>query len=265
MPAGLDPRLRRERGLRPLPDRKTARNRPVSRRSGKKICRPIKVLSENRCWITGEFSPPPSGAAILWRMKGKTPLWLICDVSACLRLHGALVILALAMRWFIPRNKSRGISREGVIWITVWLAACEILLRWVIARQAFRLCGLDPRNARTFRIAEARSSTAWAIRGRDLARMYEAMTVYARRWARRIRQAMAAKPAAPVRAQSALLLSLLSSPFFILSSPFLFSRQRRLPFRPASTSARRPGYLPARKHFARALPIHRRGRGRLCV
>jgi hypothetical protein len=167
-------------------------------------------------------------------MKGKTPLWFICDVSACLRLHGALVILALAMRWFIPRNKSRGVSREGVVWITVWLAACEILLRWVIARQAFRLCGLDPRQARTFRISEARSSSAWAIRGRDLARMYEAMTLYARRWARRIRAVMAAKPSAPAGEQS---IPLLSSPFFFAAAVFSLAAT------PAGLRIRAPPWL----------------------
>jgi hypothetical protein len=142
------------------------------------------------------------------------------------------------MRWFIPRNKSRGVSREGVVWITVWLAACEILLRWVIARQAFRLCGLDPRNARTFRIGEARSSTAWAIRGRDLARMYEAMTLYARRWARRIRAVMAAKPAAPAGEQSVPLLSLLSSPFFFAAAVFSLAAT------PAGLRIRAPPWLP---------------------
>ncbi|HEX5006424.1 MAG TPA: hypothetical protein VFV70_04885, partial [Hyphomonadaceae bacterium] len=31
-------------------------------------------------------------------MKDRQPLWLICDLPACLRLHGALAILGTAVR-----------------------------------------------------------------------------------------------------------------------------------------------------------------------
>ncbi|HEY7800168.1 MAG TPA: hypothetical protein VIA80_15485, partial [Hyphomonadaceae bacterium] len=62
-------------------------------------------------------------------MKGRTrtPLWLICDVSACLRLHIALGILALAVRRFWPRHRPPTV--EGIVWITAWQAGCEALLR----------------------------------------------------------------------------------------------------------------------------------------
>jgi len=152
-------------------------------------------------------------------MKGKTPLWLLCDVAACLRLHLALAVLGLAMRRFMPRAKMRQkpVSPEGVVWLTVWLACCERLLRWVIARQAFRLCGLDPNLARSCHVSEARSSEAWSVRGRSFARIYARMTVHARRWARRIREAMAAKPAAVPRACCALASLVSSSPFFVVT------------------------------------------------
>jgi hypothetical protein len=119
-------------------------------------------------------------------MKGKQPLWLICDVSACLRLHLALAILGMAVRRFLPRNATRPPGPEGVAWISIWQAACEALLRWVIARQAFRLCGLDPGRARIQPMSEARTSLAWYARNAAFIRMYESMTACARRLARRI-------------------------------------------------------------------------------
>ena len=107
-------------------------------------------------------------------MKGRrhTPLWLICDVPACLRLHIALGILALAVRRFWPRHRPP--TPEGIVWITLWQAGCEALLRWAIARQAFRLCGLDPRRCRSLRIGEAKNSFAWCARNRTFLDMYTA-------------------------------------------------------------------------------------------
>jgi hypothetical protein len=135
-------------------------------------------------------------------MKGKQrlPLWLICDVAACLRLHLAIVVLAMAVRRFLPRYRPP--TPEGIAWITVWQACCESLLRWVIARQAFRLCGLDPKRARTFAIGEAASSFSWYARNRSFLHMYDSMTAIARRWAKRIKTAMAAKPPRPSAAVS---------------------------------------------------------------
>jgi hypothetical protein len=122
-------------------------------------------------------------------MKGKqrTPLWLICDVAPCLRLHVALGILALAVRRFLPRHSCRPPSEEGVVWLTAWLSGCETLLRWVIARQAFRLCGLDPRRCRPHPVRGAANSRVWYARLHVMLHMYDSMTVLARRWAKRIR------------------------------------------------------------------------------
>jgi hypothetical protein len=122
------------------------------------------------------------------KARQRTPLWLICDVAACLRLHIALGVLAMAVRCFLPKDRSKSPSPDGIVWLTAWQTGCESLLRWVIARQAFRLCGLDPRLCRSFPIAEARTSLAWQARLRAMLRMYDNMTVLARRRARRIRE-----------------------------------------------------------------------------
>lgn len=137
------------------------------------------------------------------KARQRTPLWLICDVSAWLRLHLALGVLAMAVRRFLPKNSSKPPSREGIVWLCAWQAGCEALLRWVIARQAFRLCGLDPKLARSRPMSEARNSFAWCARNRAFIRMYETMTACARRLAGRIREAMAGKPSAPAHGQPA--------------------------------------------------------------
>ena len=226
----------------------------------KNFARDFKARTRISWWVASWFSPPPSGAAILLRMKARqrTPLWLICDVSACLRLHLALGMLALAVRRFLPRNSARAPTPEGIVWITVWQAGCEALLRWVIARQAFRLCGLDPRRCRSLPIAEAQNSFAWAARGRAMLLMYDNMTAIARRWARRIKATMAVKPSTFPDALRALA-PLLLSPFFVFAhAPAAV---------PAGQRIRAPPWPVAtpKKHFARALPVHRRGRGRLWI
>ncbi len=156
--------------------------------STKNFASDFKARAKNSCRRTIEFPPTPPSAAILRCMKGKqrTPLWLICDVSACLRLHIAMAILLMVIRRFLPRHRPP--TPEGIAWITAWQAGCERLLRWAIARQAFRLCGLDPNLARNFEISEAQNSFAWVARGRAFIHMYETMTAIARRWAKRIRE-----------------------------------------------------------------------------
>ena len=145
-------------------------------------------------------------------MKGKPPLWLICDVPVWLRLHIALGLLAMAVRRFLP--KRRPPTPEGIVWIASWQAGCEALLRWVITRQAFRLCGLDPKLARSLAIGEAQTSRAWTARGRTFLRMYSNMNALARRWARRIRRAMAARRSTVAASQRPLLLVVVMVFFF---------------------------------------------------
>lgn len=126
-------------------------------------------------------------------MKGKAPipLWLICDVSACMRLHIALGLLAVSILRFMPKRSTRPVTSEGIAWLTVWQATAEALLRWAIARHAFRLCGLDPGCARIQLRSEAKDSFAWQARTRTFIHIYETMTACARRLARRIRAAQA--------------------------------------------------------------------------
>ena len=130
-------------------------------------------------------------------MKGKAPipLWLICDVSACMRLHIALGLLAVCILRFMPKRSTRPVTSEGIAWLTVWQATAEALLRWAIARHAFRLCGLDPKQIRIQLRSEAKDSFAWQIRTRTFIHIYETMTACARRLARRIRAAQAARSA----------------------------------------------------------------------
>jgi hypothetical protein len=174
-------------------------------------------------------------------MKGRqhTPLWLICDVPAFLRLHIALGILALAVQRFWPRHRPP--TPEGIVWLTLWQAGCEALLRWAIARQAFRLCGLDPKLARIQLASEAKDSFSWYARNRTFLDMYDSMTAIARRWARRIRAAMAKTAClAPVVAPPPRRLAA-SSPRRLAVFRKCFAPRRPRP--PASASVRRPGAL----------------------
>ncbi|HEX5007308.1 MAG TPA: hypothetical protein VFV70_09365, partial [Hyphomonadaceae bacterium] len=73
----------------------------------------------------------------------------------------------------------------------------QALLRWVIARQAFRLCGLDPKLARIQPLSEAKGSLAWHARNRTFVRIYRTMTLCARRLARRIVESVEFRNARP--------------------------------------------------------------------
>ena len=133
----------------------------------------------------------------------RLPLWLICDSAAALRLWGGLALFFLVLRRVLPRGRLRPfLSPEAAAWLIEILALCESLLRWVIARQAFRLCGLDPARARLVLLAGAETPLAWHVRHRTFRRRLNAMTACARTQARRIRQALAAAtpawPAAPL-------------------------------------------------------------------
>jgi hypothetical protein len=120
-------------------------------------------------------------------MKGlRFPLWLICDAAAALRLALATCLLSLHVRLYWPKHATQSPSAEGIACICVGLACCEALLRWAIMRQAFRVCGRDPRAVRIFRLPLAASSFTWQARCRTFLRLIQNMSRYARRWAERI-------------------------------------------------------------------------------
>ena len=120
-------------------------------------------------------------------MKGlRFPLWLICDTAAALRLVLATCMLSLHVRLYWPKHATRAPSAEGIACISVGLACCEALLRWAILRQAFRACGRDPGAVRFVRLPPPASSFSWLARCRTFMRLLRNMTLYARRWAKRL-------------------------------------------------------------------------------
>ena len=172
-------------------------------------------------------------------MKGKAPipLWLICDVSACMRLHIALGLLAVSILRFMPKRSTRPVTSEGIAWLTVWQATAEALLRWAIARHACRLCGLDPGCARIQLRSEAKDSLAWQARVKVFIHIYETMTACARRLARRIRAAQAAKATRPLAPSSLIPISDYepSAPSFAACALMPAGQRIRAPPWPAST------------------------------
>ena len=188
-------------------------------------------------------------------MKGRTrtPLWLICDVSAAIRLALATWMLTRCIRAYWPRTRPP--TRKGAASISLALCCAEALLRWAIMRQALRYCGRDPREARLFQLPLACNSFCWQARCAAFIRMAGDMTLYARRWARRMNTAPATSPVIPDGASDLLL----SSTFFVFTPAVAAApagqRIRAPPWRLANTS----------NTPSRALPVHRRGRGRLCA
>ena len=138
-------------------------------------------------------------------MKGQTrfPLWLICDVAAAIRLALATWLLSYCVRRYWPKHAKKQPTPEGIASISLALSCAEALLRWAIVRQAMRACGLDPRTVRLFQLPQATSSFTWQARCRTFLRLIENMTLYARRWAKRIKAALAARPPRPSAAAAA--------------------------------------------------------------
>src|SRR5262245_34452025 len=121
-------------------------------------------------------------------MKGRirTPLWLICDVSAALRLALATWLLTWCLRRYWPRTRPP--TRTGAASLSLALSYAEALVRWAILRQAMRSCGLDPRAVPIIQLSLATNALSWRARCRVFIRLAGNMTVYARRWASRIRE-----------------------------------------------------------------------------
>ena len=160
------------------------------------------------------------------RNKPRAPLWLICDPTASVRLGLVIGLLYFGCCRFMQGNKPPG--AYGSAWVTVFLSVAEALLRWAIARQARRLCGLSPRGVPIFVPTEPKTPQVWLARLSTFIAMVKTIDACARRLARRMKEALAAEPPSIPATQPAASVRIAGAPATI----FMASWTRGIPAPP---------------------------------